>query len=498
GLLAGLAVVAMLPSAGLLLKGAGARPRRLAWLVCLLDTALITAVVAATGGARSIFTFLYVVSVTAACVLLSRAGGLTVAALSSLLYAGLVFGVTVFPVAFLLEAPQETTALEILTMFVNAGTLLVVAILAGGLAQRFHATHEALETHQRDLADLEAFKDLVFHSVTTGLVALDRRHRITAFNRAAEEITGIAAGDAVTRQWADVFGVAVPLATVEALADGGVRGANVHEVTLGRRGGAAVPARLSFAPLRAGDGARVGLIAAIEDLSTMREMEARLRQADRLASLGRMAANIAHEIRNPLASLTGAIEVLAGSVQTGEMRERLAHIVLKESGRLNDIIKGFLEYARPAPLARVPVNVAEVLDEVLVLVEHRAVPGTLKVVREFPPSLPWDLDPQQFRQAVWNLCVNAHEAMAEGGELKVRAHATPARLEVQVSDTGEGIPAADAPHIFEPFYSTKSGGTGLGLALVHRIVQDHGGEIAVHSTPGAGTVVTLALPAAHA
>src|SRR6266850_2020341 len=391
-----------------------AKPFRIAWLICLLDSALVTAVVAATGGARSIFAFLYVLSVTAACVLLSRTGGLTIAAASTVFYTGLVFGRTVLPITFF-EAPKESTALEIITIFLNAGTFMIVAIVAGGLAERFRSTREEIDTPDAR----PAWRELVLH----------------------------------------------------------------------RSSGDDVPVRMTFSALRAGDGRRVGLIAACEDLSAIRAMEARMRAADRLASLGRMAANIAHEIRNPLASLSGAVEVLAAGAPD-ETRERLGQIVLKETERLNAIIREFLEYARPAPLNRATVNVAEIVDEVLVLLEHRAAPGTLKIVREFPAALPWSLDRQQFRQVVWNLCLNALQAMPDGGELRVSVAAARGRLLLRVTDTGEGIGGDDLAHIFEPFYSTKAAGTGLGLALVHRVVQDHGGEIDVQSRAGVGAVFT--------
>jgi two-component system sensor histidine kinase PilS (NtrC family) len=487
-------LAALLSSGAVLLLTPLSKPRRMAWLMCLLDAALITAVVAATGGPRSLFTFLYVLSVTAACVMLSRTGGLAIAAGCSALYTGLVFARTVFPLTAFFEAPKETTALEVLTMFLNAGTFLIVAIVAGGFAERFQLTHEELETRRRDLRDLAAFKDLVFQSVGTGLIAVDREHTITAFNRAAEEITGVAARDAVGRPWTFLFGDAVPIAAVEVALGEQARAAPRHETTVVRPDGTSVPVRMTFSPLRAGDGSRVGLISACEDLSTIRDMETRMRQADRLATLGRMAANIAHEIRNPLASLTGAIEVLTADTAATETRERLAQIVAKESGRLNGIIKEFLEYARPAPLARSRINIAECLDEVLVLLEHRATAGTLKIVREFPTSLPWSVDPHQFRQAIWNLCLNAFQVMPEGGELRVGALEYRGRLELRVSDSGDGIGAADVGHIFEPFFSTKAGGSGLGLALVHRVVQEHGGEIDVHSVPGAGATFTITLP----
>src|SRR4029453_18388625 len=214
-----------------------------------------------------------------------------------------------------------------------------------------------------------------------------------------------------------------------------------------------------------GEGERLGLISACEDLSAIRGMESWMGQADRLATVGRMAANIAHEIRNPLASLTGAIEVLTSPLTAGDARERLAQIVARETERLNHIIKNFLEYARPAPLSIATFDVAAAVEEVLLLLEHRASPGSLKVIREFTPSIAWPVDAQQFRQILWNLCLNAVEAMPEGGELRVAAAVHGQTLEVTVSDTGDGIAAADVSHVFEPFFSTKPEGTGLGLPL---------------------------------
>jgi two-component system sensor histidine kinase PilS (NtrC family) len=483
-----LALLTVAASSGALLFGPPlARPRRIAWLIALLDVALVTGVVAATGGARSIFTFLYVMLVTASCVTLSRTGGLTIAAAASALYTGLVFGRTVLPLT-LFEAPQETTALEIITMFANAGTFLVVAIVAGGLAERF-------QIQSRTLRDLRAIKDLVFESVGTGLIALDRSHTITTFNRAATTITGVPAVAALGRPWQALFGDLVSLPAIEADLATDPDSSSRHEAVLPRPGGSTVPVRLTFWALKAGDeDEQLGVICACEDLTAVRAMEERLRQADRLATLGRMSANIAHEIRNPLASLTGAIEVLASSGTAGEVRERLAQIVLKESGRLTEILRAFLEYARPAPLVRARVNVVEPIDEVLVLLEHRAAAGTLKIAREFPPSLEWVVDVQQFRQTVWNLCLNAVEAMPDGGELRVTAGVVGGRLEVRVGDTGEGIAREDLGHVFEPFFSTKLDGSGLGLALVQRIMQEHGGEVHVESAPGAGSAFTLRFP----
>jgi two-component system sensor histidine kinase PilS (NtrC family) len=494
GMLALVLLAAVVSATAVLIAAPPAEPRRVAWLISFLDVALVTGVVAATGGARSIFAFLYVLTVIAACVMLSRTGGMLIAGASSALYIGLVFGRTVFPMTALFEPPAETTALEVLTMFLNAGTFLVVAIVAGGLAERFHETRQALETQRRNLRDVQAFRDLIFNSVGTGLVALDLDHVVTAVNPAAEEITGVPAGRAIGQSGRSLLGDGVPLDAIHRSILVNARASSRHETTLRRPDGTSVPVRMTFSALAAGDGGQLGLIAVCEDLSVIREMEARMRRADRLATLGRMAANIAHEIRNPLASLSGAIEVLANTDAAAEDRERLSQIVLRESDRLNGIIRNFLDYARPAPLVREPVDVAEAIDEVLVLVEHGRLPAGVKVVRHLDAGITWRIDAQQFRQALWNLCLNAVEAMPTGGELTVGAVARAGSLEITVADTGEGIPALELGQIFEPFFSTRAGGSGLGLALVHRVVSDHGGQIDVRSEVGLGTTFTLTLP----
>jgi two-component system sensor histidine kinase PilS (NtrC family) len=490
-----LAVVAV-SSATLLLRSPES-PRRTARYLCLLDVALVTAVVAATGSARSILGFLYVLLVTAAAVLLSRAGGLVIGGLSSTLYAILVFLPTLVPHRAIgpRQPIGEQTALDVLGVVVNTGTLLFVAIVAGGLAARALTTRQELETRRKDLRDLQAFKDLVFQSVGTGLIALDLDHRITAFNRVAEALTGVPAEKAIGHRWPALLGDILPLPSIEAAITNDPTRPVRCETELRRPDGTGVPVRVTCSALTSGDAERIGLIVACEDLSALREMEAQMRQADRLAALGRLSANIAHEIRNPLASLTGAIEALATGATVGDERDRLTQIVLRESERLDHMIKAFLDYARPTPLATGLADVAEIVEEVLVLLEHRELPAGLKVVRAVPPALFWQVDQHRLRQALWNLCLNAVQAMPAGGELTVSATTDERALRIAVTDTGEGIASADIGHVFEPFFSTKAGGSGLGLALVHRIVHEHGGDIEIQSAPGLGTTFVLALPA---
>jgi len=474
-------------------------PRRFARLQVTLDVMLVTGIVAASGGVRSIFVPLYVLSVVAACFLLSRPGAIVVAGLSSLLYLGLVLGPATLGLLGVVRVDDASGA-ELLAVLMNAGVLLVVAIVIASLVDRYRTSQEHLEAERKHLSDIRAFHDLIFESVGSGLVAADPQGRVTAFNRAAESITGVAASAAVGQPWATIFGPGVDLSKVrQATAhEGGL--APRYEFQLRRRDGRELPVGISFWSLRSGRGDVAGLIGICQDLSVIKQMEQRMRQADRLATVGRLSANMAHEIRNPLASISGAVEALAKDLPRDAQRDRLVEIVLRESGRLNELVRDFLEYARPAPMAPLDVDIAQLLDDVLLLLEHRSLPDNLKIVREYGLSLPARVDPQQMRQAIWNLCLNAVQAMPDGGgEIRVGggvAPGDPDRLQLWIADTGLGIADDDLPHIFEPFYSTKPEGSGLGLALVYRVVQDHAGQIEVKSRLGEGTTFTLTLPAA--
>jgi two-component system sensor histidine kinase PilS (NtrC family) len=495
-----LAVVTLVvaSSGACLVRARVSRPRVVAWLLCLLDATLVTAVVAVTGGARSILVFLYVLLVTAACLLLSRRGALTIALVASALYAGLVLTRNVVPAAAFGHPVDPMTAFDVLAVLTIAATLTVVSIVAGGLTERFLLSQRELAHERRTLGDLQAFSDVILQSVGTGLIALDRSQRITAFNRAAEKIAGVRTGAVLGARWADVFGPGPPLPEIESVI-AGAPGASVRqEIELRRPNGTLVPVRVVASALEASDGSRLGCIASCEDLSPTRAMEARMRQADRLATLGRMAANIAHEIRNPLASLSGAVEALAWADVTPEMRGRLTEIVVRESERLSSIIGNFLEYARPAHLTMERVDAATVLEGVLRALPRRRDTEGVKVVRAFPASMPIEADRERLRQALWILCRNALDAMPAGGELRIDGRIRAGVVEITVTDTGDGIASRDLAHVFEPFFATRHDPGGLGLAVVHRIVTEHRGEVTVRSERGLGAEFTLRFPERHA
>ena len=487
----------------LLLVGSvhGADLRRFAWMQVCLDVALVTGIIAASGGSDSVFSFLYVLTVLEGSYLLGRSGGLVAASLAGLLYVDVVLGRHLLTLLGLAE-PLQPTALEVLTVLLNAAVLFTIALLAGSLAERYYLAQRSLENQRKDFSDLQAFRDLIFQSVGSGLIAVNPEGRITAFNRAAESITGVTEREALGQPWEALFGREVDLEEARQAVAGPDSQSRRYEIHLQRHDGYEVPLGVSFWSLRSGEGEAVGLIGVCQDLSSIKRMEQRVRQADRLATIGRLSANIAHEIRNPLASMSGAIEALVRELPADPTRERLVEIVLRESERLNRIIRDFLEYARPAPMASHSVDLSELLEEVMLLIEHRSLPAELKLIREYDDKLMARVDPQQVRQAIWNLCINAVQAMPEGGELRVGGRVVPGggppRLQLWISDTGVGIAEHDLPHIFEPFFSTKEEGSGIGLALVYRVVQDHGGQIEVRSQPGAGSSFTLILPSADA
>jgi len=492
--LAAVAACAILPLARARIRDA----RGFARFQLALDVALVSAIVAASGGARSIFVPLYVFSVLAASFVLSRAGALTVAALSSVFSVAIMLGPDALASLGGISGSGTTTD-EALAICLNAAVFLVVGFVTSSLAGRYRESQEHLDGHRKHLSDLQAFRDLIFESVGSGLVGVDPRGRVTAFNRAAESITGFRSAAALGQPWSAIFGSGIDLDEIREMADKDPSPPRRHEFTLRRQDGRVVPIGISFWSLRAGDGEVAGLVGVCQDLSAIKQMEQRMRQADRLATVGRLSANMAHEIRNPLASISGAVEALAKDLPPDEERNRLVEIVLRESERLDHIVGSFLEYARPAPLTSIDVNLAQILDEVLLLIEHRSLPANLKIMREYAESLPARVDPQQMRQAIWNLCLNAVQAMPDGGEMRVGGRALaetePEQIQIWVADSGHGIADADLPHIFEPFYSTKAG--GIGLALVHRVLQDHRGLIEARSRPGDGTTFTLTLPAAR-
>jgi two-component system sensor histidine kinase PilS (NtrC family) len=322
--------------------------------------------------------------------------------------------------------------------------------------------------------------------MTSGLLTLDPAGRVTFLNRAGEQMSGIPFSEARGRPASALF------PPFEAEIGRG-------EVEFTNRRGDVLLLGYSTFPLLADTGARIGTSVIFQDLTRLRSMEEAMQRSARLADLGRVAAGLAHELRNPLASMSGSLELLRSQAAAADEDRRLMDIVLREASRLEDLVSDFLRFARPPPLRRAGTDVAALLDETLKVFAHDPAAARVKVVRELHAARA-DCDADQIRQVAWNLLVNAAHAVRaahpDGGVLRVACSPEDGRVRIEVEDDGKGIAPEDLAKIFMPFYTTKERGSGLGLATVHRVVDAHGGSVAVTSAEGQGSRFTVHLPAA--
>ncbi len=349
--------------------------------------------------------------------------------------------------------------------------------------------------------DLEArFRQDVIESVPLGVVAVDREGQILAWNRSAEEIVGTPRAAALAKPIDEVGGAeGWHEALLHVLRRGGIEEPSEHIVQ--REGRASIPVEVNAAPLRDAEGRTRGAVATLTDLSNLRSMEERIRQLDRLAAVGRFASSVAHEIRNPLTGIATGVQYLSRGFPEGDERHDDVAFILREVTRLNNIIQDLLSATRPRMLTLGPVSVADVAARAVQTLGPSIEEGGVQIRLEGADHWPKVLaDTDQLLQVILNLVQNAVQAMGDGGEVEIRAHPVgnpPAsRVEIEISDTGVGIGPEHLPHLFEPFYTTRPKGTGLGLFVAHGIVQRHGGSIEVASAPGKGTRFRIVLPAA--
>jgi two-component system sensor histidine kinase PilS (NtrC family) len=494
-----------------------------------LDLLLVSLLVHFTGGLDSAFPFLYIFVIFAAANVLERRGSLFVAALSSGLYGGLVTAEwtrIIRPVEFVGGlAPLRSAGYAAYQVLIHTVAFLAVAILSSHLMERLRKTGQELEQRGLDLRNLQNLHQAIVANVSSGILTLDLAGRVIAFNEAAKRITGYGLEDLRDRPWQ-----ATPFAAGSALAEFFAQ-PNVSlstpatELYLERRDGRVIPIGIACSPLRGEDGKPVGGVAIFQDLTERKQVQEQLRRADRLAALGQMAANIAHEVRNPLAAISGSVEVLREDLAINGPGRELLDIILREARRLKLITGQFLDFAKPQPMLFRPCALRPLVEETLSLLakssEHH--PKTCWSVTEDPPDLHVQADSDQLRQVVWNLCLNAIQAMPDGGRITVSLRLAPlvghsgetdsskpnAELivrrmnrfaplpsgqewvEIAFRDTGKGIPSEELDRIFDPFYTTRPSGTGLGLAIARKILESMGGHIEVTSRPNVETTFFL-------
>jgi two-component system, NtrC family, sensor histidine kinase PilS len=483
---------------------------RFRWLVdfqLAVDALIVSAFIYLTGGISSYFSVLYVLPIVAGGVVQFRRGGLMVATLSAVLYLGIVLqqyfeGVTLLPAAW-----PVTTAIVLPTYLVAANIVALnlfgffaVAILSGSLAESVRSAGAKLRQASSDIADLQALNQHVINSLTSGLATTDTQQRILTFNRAAETITGFSSASVIGRPITEVLQLPREIVRLldDNLAHATARRYEFHYRTGDGRG--EIELGLSAAHLETPRG-RAGFLLSFQDVTQIKELERDVTKQQRLAAIGEMAAGIAHEIRNPLASMSGSIQILRHELPLSAEQEQLMDIVLRESERLNNTIRSFLAYARPQRCAVARLDVRRALNEAALLLRNGSdLHEKHHVEVDVPPHELWyEADEGQIKQVVWNLATNGLRAMPDGGRLRLTGadDTSSGGVVLTVQDEGIGIPAEDLDGLFLPFHGRFAKGSGLGLAIVHRIVADYNGEIRVSSQTGRGTTVSVRLPALH-
>jgi len=477
------------------------------WLVDVqlgCDAVIVSAIVYITNGVSSYFSSLYTLPIIAASTIQSRRGGLKVAILSSLLYSGLVlaqyYGGGLLP-GVLDSALLPPARMAVFTVGLNVFGFLAVAGLSGYLAESARRADERLAATSNQLADLQAFSQHIIDSLMSGLATTDMDGGVLTFNRAAEAITGIPAADATARSIVDVLQMPDALANeMFGPREGRPRLPRV-EIAFTRSGYGTIELGLSTALLYTPRG-ETGFLFTFQDVTESRKVEREARVQQRLAAVGEMAAGIAHEIRNPLASMSGSIQILRQELPLTEEQSQLMDIVLRESDRLNETIRSFLAYARPQRLSTSRMDVRQIVTDTATLLQNNAelIDGH-QIAMDVPADPVWYVaDANQIRQVVWNLATNGVRAMPNGGMLtlsvssRLQDEHSSGEMLIRVEDQGVGIAPEELDGIFQPFRGAFERGTGLGLAIVHRIVSDYGGEVHVTSQRGVGTRVEVTLP----
>src|SRR6267154_5263631 len=452
----------------------------------MADLLMVTLVVHVTGGIDSSLNFLYPLVIVVACMLLPRAWGYLSAALAFILFG------TVLELDYYLVIPSYSNshpklkALQVV-IFVNLFAYFAIAYLAGLLMSKLRQVDVQMKDASGALENLQALHENIVQSMSGGVITTGLDGRITLVNRAAQQLVEISEAELRGRSVGDLFQDPLPHFGV-ARADAEVR----YQAVNGFR----KTFRVMVSALNVSASSDLGFVYSFDDLTEIRRLEREVRMQDRLAAVGRLAAAIAHEIRNPLTSIAGSVSMLSGIPELCEEHRRLLDIVTRESQRLNGIITDFLAYSRGKKYHFDKADLVRLLEDTLTLVRHGMTVGNTGITIEcrFVASEAWVLaDGDKIKQVFWNFAQNAMRAMQDGGNLKVAIERLGNDWQVSFTDTGTGMTPQQTEKIFEPFQSNFEGGTGLGLAVVYQIVQAHEGKVWARSKPSEGTTFVLRL-----
>jgi len=457
-----------------------------ALLQVLTDLAMVTLVVHVTGGVDSSLNFLYPLVIIVACILLPRAWAYLVAAAAFILYGAILEANYYGLIPSYSTTHPGLKSLQAI-IFINLFAFLAIAYLAGLLTAKLRQVDVQLKNASGALENLQALHENIIQSISGGLITTGLDGHITLVNAAAQKLLEWPESDLLRKPVNTLFVDALPSVGSE----------RVHsEVRFSAPNGFRKTLRVMVTALSVPGRGTLGLVYTFDDLTEIRRLEREVRMQDRLAAVGRLAAAIAHEIRNPLTSIAGSAGMLSGIPALSEEHRQLLEIVTRESERLNNIITDFLAYSRGKQYHFDKVDLMPLLRDTLTLLEHRLVAegSGIRIERHFAVKEAWVLaDGDKMKQVFWNFCENAVRAMKGGGILTVSLELCGHDWQIDFADTGAGISPQQTEKIFEPFQSQFEGGTGLGLAIVYQIVQAHDGKVWARSRAGEGTTFVLRL-----
>jgi two-component system sensor histidine kinase PilS (NtrC family) len=481
--------------------------KRFIFFQIIVDHLFIAGLVYFTGGRESYFPLAYFFTIIGSSILFYRRGAFFSASFSTLLYGLLLL----FQLHYWINPQGSSKFYEASQIFysliIYMASFYIVASLSSLVAEELKKKKKELIQKQVDYNQLETFNRNVIQSLDSGLLTVDLQGKINFLNRTAERILNLNGDGPGSVSIYDLFPSLNPMAgQIAEQAPIPSSEYQRYETQFVNRDGKRIHLGFSISPLTGPEGALIGHTLIFQDITRFKEMEEQMKRLDKMAAINQLAAGMAHEIRNPMASLSGSIQMLKSELVLQSHQERLMDIVLRESERLNALITDFLLFAQPPRTDRTISNVKTILEETIELLVHS--PGFHDGIRIRYPrpleNIPLRVDPDQLRQVFWNLILNAFQAMGPKGELRVilekQADRTPHQtsvdwVKISITDTGKGIASHEKEKIFEPFYTTKDSGTGLGLSIVHGIIEAHGGLIKVESELGKGSTFTLLLPA---
>jgi two-component system sensor histidine kinase PilS (NtrC family) len=480
---------------GLLLRR-GLAPERVARPMLANDLVLTSALVYVTGGAQSPYTFLYALTIVSAGALLFRRGAVivTMASLVSIVAVSLLAWKRVIDLPLSAQVrPWDQTSIDLVrTLGINLAAQIGVGALSFIFADQLQKSVDTLATTRRAAADLLTLHQDIVRSLSSGLITTSVDGVVLTANQAAADILRTTPGSLTGRS---IDTVMPGLSALIASGHGELRRADLTVPTAADDRTIGV----TVSPLRDVHDHIVGTVINFQDLTELKRLEVHARRTERLATVGQLAAGVAHEIRNPMAAISGSIELLRQSPQASEEDRALMSIVHREVQRLNVLIGDLLDYANPRPKQTVDFDLGSLVKETVQVARGDQNFADIELAVTVDEPLPVHADPAKLRQVVWNLVRNAAEAAESGGKhVHVEARrAADGGATVTVGDDGPGIPEQLLGHIFDPFVTTKQKGTGLGLATCHAIVAEHGGRIDVETVPGKGTKMVVSIPAAR-